>query len=142
MATKLTKEQRLILTGRVCPYCGKPTVLANGADLPWVAAKGPVYACHDCLAYVGCHPLTTTAMGRLATRELRALRREAHNRFDFIWRNKLKRSRYNAYSWLALRMSLPVDMVHIGYFDERQCRLVIKICDDYISKKMAEQHNN
>ena len=135
MATKLTEQQRLIFTGQICPYCGKPTELADGDDVPFVATSGKVRLCRDCEAYVGCHRHTSTAMGRLATRELRALRQQAHSRFDYIWRHRLKRSRYNAYSWLSLRLGMPTDMVHIAYFDENQCRRVIAICEEYIHQK-------
>lgn len=77
-------------------------------------------------------------MGSVANAELRKLRHLAHEWFDSIWKNKLKKSRYNAYSWLSLRMGLNKNITHMGLFDEAQCNKVIEISKDFIKQKAPD----
>lgn len=124
--------------GLKCKYCGKATVLADSSIIYNGTSYGYVYLCSECNAYVGCHKGTTEAMGSVANAELRKLRHLAHEWFDSIWKNKLKRSRYNAYSWLSLRMELNKNITHMGLFDEPQCKMVIEISSDYIKQKAPD----
>lgn len=138
---KFTDEQKLIFTARKCPYCGGVPELVDGGEIfgprrPDTA--GRYYLCRPCAAWVGCHRYSSEAMGRLATAELRGLRREAHRVFDLIWQKRYKASRYKAYSWLSLRMGIPRHLVHMGYFDEEQCRQVIEICSAFLRRREAE----
>lgn len=123
--------------GLRCPGCDCPTVLkstrlaAPDAD-GYTIARG--YVCPRCGASVRCHPGTDRAMGMVADKETHRLRRKAHLWLDAIWKNHLKRSRYNAYSWLALRLDMNRDRVHIALFDKLTCLRVIDICSAYIRK--------
>ena len=135
---KFTEEQKLIFTALKCHYCGGVPELVDAAEIfgrRSPEAAGRYYLCRPCSAWVGCHRYSSEAMGRLATAELRGLRREAHRVFDLIWQKRYKASRYKAYSWLSLRMGLPRHLVHMGYFDENQCRQVIGICSAYLTKR-------
>ena len=77
-------------------------------------------------------------MGRVAGPKLRAARIAAHQWFDAIWKNKLKRSRYNAYSWLSLRMKLNKDITHFGMFSPEEILRAISICSNYIERNRPD----
>ena len=94
--------------------------------------------CPGCGAYVYCHPLTSVPLGSVADKELRRLRWEAHQLFGMLLRLKLKRSRYNAYSWLSLRLGLSKDITHMGLFDAATCRRAIEVCAGYIRRKRPD----
>jgi hypothetical protein len=112
----------------ICPYCGKESMLSSGAaiypHLPRLAYK-PIYVCFPCDAYVGCHPGTTKALGRLANAELRKAKIAAHAVFDPIWRNGTM-SRRAAYRWLTLALGLS-EPAHIGEMDIEGCERVIEV---------------
>jgi hypothetical protein len=115
----------------ICNYCNTSSSLVTGEvvyphreDL-W---NKHFYYCnnnHD-PAYVGCHPNTTTALGRLANSELRALKSKAHKAFDPLWKSG-KMTRKQAYTWLADNLNIPDYEAHIGMFDEARCLVLIKL---------------
>lgn len=78
--------QRLILKGHICPYCLAPPTTMMAADLYNLDLPGYVYVCVPCEASVGANKVTNKPMGRLAKKELRYLKREAHANFDAIWK--------------------------------------------------------
>jgi len=106
-----------ISRGLICKYCGNPTELADSSEIYNGVSYGRIYICRRCQAYVCCHRGTDIAMGSVANAELRKLRHLAHEWFDAIWQNKLKKSRYNAYSWLSLRLNMNKNYTHMGLFD-------------------------
>lgn len=118
--------------GLVCKYCGEPTVFVDSSEIYNGISYGKIYLCRKCQAYVSCHKGTETAMGSVANAELRRLRHLAHEWFDALWQNKLKKSRYNAYSWLSLRLGMNKNYTHMGLFDEEDCKRVIEIASEYI----------
>lgn len=124
-------EDKEILSGKKCKYCGRPTELVASSEIRR-NRKGKSYLCRNCNAYVSCHPGSEMSMGCVADFNLRRLRHEAHLWFDPIWKNKLKKSRYNAYSWLSLRLKMNKNYTHMGYFDEEDCMKVINICRQYL----------
>ena len=119
----LTDRQRLILEGKICPYCGKPTIYVDSSII-YGTSYGTIYLCEDCEAFVGVHKGTDKALGRVAKRELRQLKREAHKYFDLIWQLKYM-TRYDAYGWLSNLLDLPREYTHIGMFQESTCETVI-----------------
>lgn len=129
----MEKELHLINKGLQCPYCHCATELKDSATVYKGRHYGMVRVCPQCGAYVNCYPGTDRATGSVADAELRRLRHSAHLWFDAIWQNKLKRSRYNAYSWLSLRLRLNKDFTHIGMADKELCRRIIDISRRYIS---------
>lgn len=64
-------DTTLILTGKICPYCGQPTEYVDSAALYHGISYGMIYLCRKCDAYVGVHRGTDKALGRLANRSLR-----------------------------------------------------------------------
>jgi hypothetical protein len=125
-------QRRKIMAGEICPYCKQPPVLVDGKLLYGKdTAYGQFWHCEKCQAYVGVHRGTVQPLGRLANRELRALKKEAHMYFDNLWKVLLRPgvtknvARSEAYKWLGETMNLPMAEAHIGMFDEDQCRLAI-----------------
>lgn len=115
----------------VCDYCGNVSRLTTGREvyphIPRLHDK-PIYACMPCRAWVGCHPGTTNALGRLANGELRKLKMAAHEAFDPIWREgRMKRK--EAYRWLAGKIGVKYEDCHIGMFDADKCAAVVAACD-------------
>lgn len=110
---------------------------------------GPIWECPDpkCDAICGCHP-DGSPLGTLATKTLRQLRKQAHDRFDQLWKpweaqqlaypeekraiNKLRGSmRGRAYAWLAERLGMTKNECHIAMMDEPAIERVIQILDQY-----------
>lgn len=114
----------------ICVDCGGRGRLARGVEIyphrPELMYRA-FWVCDNCDAYVGCHPGTTTPMGRMAGPELRAMRQNAHRAFDPLWRSG-RFTRSGAYVWLAGRLGIPAQNCHIGYFDAETCRRVAAIC--------------
>lgn len=112
-----------------CPYCGQDTIFTD-SKIIYDKSYGMVYTCANypfCDAYVGVHKGTKTALGRLANRELRELKKQAHLLFDELWKSK-RMSRKHAYKWLSEQLKIPVQDTHIGYFDIGNTKKVINIC--------------
>lgn len=127
-----------ILTGRVCPYCGKPTEFVDSSVI-YGRSYGMIYLCRDCRAYVGVHKGTDQALGRLANAELREAKKEAHFYFDQIaktnlinkiWKKHIPNTsnRSKAYLWLSSQLGIPHEVCHIGMFDVDNCKRVIELC--------------
>lgn len=133
-ARDIDKElhRRLILAGGICPYCNKKPELVHSEVVYGPGVDyGMFWYCKTCVAYVGVHRGTDQPLGRLANKELRALKKEAHMYFDNLWKVLLKPgltknvARSEAYKWLSEVMKVPLPEAHIGMFDEDQCRMAI-----------------
>lgn len=120
-----------------CRYCQTPAVLTRygEAGYPYQRDYGPIWVCAPCLAWVGCHPGTEKALGRLANAELRKAKQEAHAAFDPLWQRKILKeqcsksyARKAGYRWLSEQLGIPFKKTHIGYFDVEQCRRVVEVC--------------
>lgn len=113
-----------------CPYCEASSQLVDGSVIyphrPDLAHKS-FYRCAPCAAYVGCHPGTTRALGRLANAELRKAKSAAHAAFDPIWKSGGMR-RSKAYARLADALGIKVQDCHIGMFDVATCKRVLDVC--------------
>jgi hypothetical protein len=107
----------------ICPYCNKESVFYQDSSIIYRKNYGPIYYCKDCDASVGCHPGTTTPLGRLANKELRVLRNRGHLIFDKLWRDG--KTRQTAYKVLAERLGISVDDCHFGHFDIDMCQKAI-----------------
>ncbi|MCM1142780.1 MAG: DUF3268 family zinc-finger domain-containing protein [Muribaculum sp.] len=120
------RDDALVLLGLSCPYCGRPTALVDSSLIYGKSYDCKCYYCEPCQAWVGCHKGSYKAMGRLANKELRALKHQAHEAFDPIWKEgHLPRTK--AYELLSVAFGLPIEQTHIGMFDEDMCRKVINV---------------
>jgi hypothetical protein len=120
---ELTQDQKDIYKGKICPYCFKKSHFINSKEIYGVS-HGMVYACKPCKAHVGVHQGTKKAKGRLANKELRKAKIEAHKYFDSIWKEgEMKRK--EAYLWLSQMLNIPEEYTHIGMFNLKTCKEVI-----------------
>lgn len=140
-------REALVKAGKIatvkCPYCGRDAVLANGLTIykhrPDLAELN-FWLCKPCDAYVGCHPPTrynkfssVEPLGRLANAQLRKAKSSAHKVFDPIWKTG-KKTRTEAYQWLAEQLDISLDECHIGMFDVDMCIRVQTVCASYRMK--------
>lgn len=130
---ELNERQKLIVAGMICPYCGRQTEFVDSIEVYGIS-YGMIYLCRSCNAHVGVHKGTDKALGRLAQKQLRKLKHEAHGYFDKIWMNKYM-TRHEAYAWLSRVLDIPSDYTHIGMFSEATCERVInfskQLLNDY-----------
>jgi len=117
------KIEMPIMQGKTCPYCGSET---EYIDSSFVYGKsfGMIYICKPCDAYCGTHKGTNIALGRLANKELRHWKKEAHKYFDVIWKEGHEKRR-EAYRQLAKHLNIPADYCHIGMFAVEDCKKVV-----------------
>lgn len=114
----------------VCPYCGSNTKCVDSSVI-YGRSYGPSWVCErfpECDAYCGCHPGTTTPLGRLANKELREARKRAHAAFDTLWIED-EMSRTGAYKMLAEILDIEQSKCHIGMFDAETCRRVVQVME-------------
>ena len=118
------------LSAMLCPYCGKKAKMVGGLAIyphrPDLREK-KFYQCAPCDAYVGCHPGTENALGRLANAELRAAKMAAHAAFDPVWKTGEKK-RGSAYAWLSDALGMDKKDCHIGMMDVADCCRVVEAC--------------
>jgi len=133
-----------------CPHCHQQTsYLYDSTFLYGGLDKGPVYycPCKPSGVYVGCHKNDPKVpLGFPADKHLRQYRQRAHEAFDPIWERyydllqrrddpsehlTLQECRRMAYRIIALHMNVTqTHYAHIGWFDVKQCRKLIKLCND------------
>jgi ssDNA-binding Zn-finger/Zn-ribbon topoisomerase 1 len=104
----------------VCPDCGARMLLKMGR-------YGVFYGCVEyprCSCAHGCHT-NGKPFGIPVDKETRQARTEAHQAFDWVWRERLMR-RSEAYAWLCKIMDLAEDEGHIGMFTKEQCEKLIQ----------------
>lgn len=128
-----------ILVGEKCPYCSS---LIQKVDSSIIYGKsyGMVYICQRfpiCDAYVGCHRRSGKPLGRLANKELRAWKVNAHDAFDPLWKSG-DMTRTEAYSWLAGKMEMDERDCHIGMFDVKECREVVRIMKEFYFTEVGD----
>lgn len=116
----------------LCNYCQGKAALVGGKEIyphrPDLYGKY-FYLCRPCDAYVGCHPETKNALGRVANFELRRAKNRAHAAFDPIWKSgRMKRGQ--AYLWLSESLGIHKSECHIGMFDVDMCKKVAEVCRD------------
>lgn len=140
-----------------CQYCGDEAMLHETSIHIYGKDYGPVWQCQLCAAYVGCHPGTFKALGRLANKELRGWKMKTHEHLDALYKRRASkdiqkmnspskrtmaktygRSRGKAYAWLAEQMGLDGKECHIGYFTVEQCKRAVEICQPYTQNMRIE----
>lgn len=127
-----------------CPYCGRKAVLRNASYVYGENCIRPdkhLYVCsgypEHCNAYVGAHEHNLMPLGSLANGELRHLRIEAHYALDAVWKRGYM-TRKGAYTWLANKMNLREQDMHIGRFSYYCCQESIRICQELLSERCGK----
>lgn len=127
----LTAEHRLILKGKICPYCRNKTVYVDSIEI-YGKSYGMVYMCKPCDAWCGVHKSSPKrALGRLANAELRELKKAAHAAFDPLWQSK-GLTRTQAYQELSRFLQIEKQYTHIGMFSSKTCIRVIEFSKRYM----------
>jgi len=110
-----------------CPYCHQNAKWCENKE-KYGRNYGRSYMCYYCQpcdAYVGCHENSRKALGTMANKELRELRKKCHALFDPLWKSgKMKRNQ--AYQYL-------VDVTgvkHIAWTNKNECLDIIKSLTD------------
>ena len=119
----LSETQIKILQGKICPYCKKESVFADSSVI-YGKSYGMIYLCKPCDAYCGVHKGTDLSFGRLANKELRFWKKEAHKYFDLLWKD-CGESRSECYNNLSLHLKTPIEYTHIGMFSIETCKEVV-----------------
>jgi uncharacterized protein YbaR (Trm112 family) len=125
-----------LFDGKTCPYCNQPTQYVDSKRV-YMKSYGMIYLCEPCGSWVGVHEGTNKALGRLANRELRKWKKNAHKYFDPLWQKKMRQgcskkdARHKAYKWLSEQMGIDFEFTHIGMFDVDQCKQVVEICKPF-----------
>jgi len=105
-----------------CPYCRGQAELVAGEEIykgPKFQTTKKFWICRPCDAYIVADE-QDRPVGTLANKNTRALRMQAHNMFDRIWK-KNHMTRQQAYQWLAIILGLSIDKCHIRYMNEALC---------------------
>jgi len=117
-----------------CPYCDNEANWCENKEIYGInyGKSYMLYLCKPCDAYVGCHENTEKALGTLANKELRILRKEAHGIFDPKWKNNQYTTRKQAYKILSkafqrVTRSKVYKKVHIGESGVNDCKIIIGI---------------
>jgi len=112
-------------------YCVNciPKTKIEYIDSSYIYGKsyGMIYICKKCETYVGVHDNTNVPLGVLANKELRELKKSAHELFDKLWKNKENKyeARKAAYKWLANELDLKE--LHFGWLNKYDLKLAIQI---------------
>ena len=97
-----------------CNICGGKVIYTSNADVYGKEyGSGKCYLCTVCGAYVGTHkPHPKEALGILADRDMRELKKKCHAIFDSKWEGvpKAHKKRNDLYRWLSRVMDIPVDI--------------------------------
>lgn len=132
----------MLKEGKVyCDYCGQPAQLVTGKTIYGRDfARNWFWRCVPCGAWVGCHANSEKKrpMGRLANKELRALKRRGHDLFDPIWQAAWKhrggaknKIRDVAYRWLAENTGIERRHCHFGEMDDTELATAIRFLELY-----------
>ena len=111
-----------------CHYCDSTVNLVSGKEVyPHRSDlyNKSFYKCGGCKAYVGCHPDSTKPLGIVADKDLRILKSQTHDVFDYLWKSR-KMSRKEAYARLAKDLKIEVELCHVGLFDTEMCKKAIE----------------
>lgn len=130
----------LLCSGVICPYCGDKSEFIDSKEI-YGKSYGKMYSCKKCNAYVGVHEGTEISLGRLANKELREKKKEAHLVLDPLWKKKIdidKVSKYEArscaYNWISATLNINPKFCHIGMMDIETCNKLISLCKKFYKK--------
>jgi hypothetical protein len=136
----MEEKDKLILSGKWCPYCDVPTQLVPSKVIYGDDSYGMFHSCQQCFAYCGCHKGGTESLGSIANYNLRGLRNKTHRIFDPLWRAMHKQENYKytqfeartaCYMWLSVMMGVEMEYCHIGMFTEQQCLTAIHLINKF-----------
>ena len=132
----LTAYQKDAMNGKICPYCKSGTRITTEEEVYGKTYKGrSIIACNNfpaCDSFVGTHD-DGVVLGRLANKELRTAKRNAHHYFDKIWKERYV-DRTTLYEELSDYLGIPDEYTHIGMFGVDTCKKVQVWAKQYYDK--------
>lgn len=117
-----------------CPICGGYVMLTTTKKLNgnWYGS-GYCYVCTKCHASVSTHKNNfKRALGRLADKPTREMRKKCHEVFDNIWKSKggNKNLRRELYKRLADRLNIDVEDCHFSWFSLDELYKAYEVCKE------------
>lgn len=131
----LFERQSKFYNAHICAYCLKETELIDSIKV-YRESYGLIFYCGDCQAWCGVHHGSSDqSLGVPAKKELRDLRHEAHKWYEPLIAAKVnqlgvskRKAKAAGYAWIAKLLNIDTTESHIGYFNIKQCEIVIKAC--------------
>ena len=136
-----------------CSVCNSTKIRYTTNDEVYgkIYGNGGCYLCDDCKSYVGVHDTKSKKpLGRFATKNMRYLKMQCHNKFDRLWKDyNFKRT--DCYGYLAYKLGLHLRETHFGWFDEEYLYKALAVLEeidfkdmwDYIKRRKDEKkHKN
>jgi hypothetical protein len=116
-----------------CHICkSKKSVILTDSSIVYGSSYGLIYYCTNCKAYVGVHEEKNNPHGEenapkgyLADRQMRQLRKLAHQYFDPLWQDT-KLSRRGAYKVLQRATGVPEERAHIAMLTKKELNKLIQ----------------
>lgn len=109
-----------------CPFCGGRVIITSNKNLYGKQyGNGMCLMCTSCKASVGVHD-NGNALGILANREMKILKRTCHALFNEVWRTRTL-DRDEAYGIFAEKLNIERRECHFGYFDTHMLLNAINI---------------
>lgn len=123
---EISDLHKKIIKAKACPYCGSGVRKTTEYEVYGKVYKNRVIFCCDnypeCDAYVGSYS-DGNPLGRLANKDLRLAKINAHFYFDKIWRSGVI-TRTKLYNELSIYLGIPKKYTHIGMFKKETCKIV------------------
>ncbi len=109
-----------------CPFCGGDIRYVSNAEIYGKEyGNGKCYLCKKCDAYTGTHNDTNIALGIIANKEMRELKKQCHGIFDNLWHNRKERN--ELYYKLSKLMNIDRRHCHFGHFDTEELEKALQI---------------
>lgn len=110
-----------------CHFCGGEVVFTTNDNIYGRKyGNGMCYLCTKCMAYVGVHSNSRTALGILANDEMRKWKIKCHELFDSKWKRGYDDRNY-LYAKLAGQMKIERSHCHFGHFDLEELKRAYSI---------------
>lgn len=129
---ELNDRQIKVLTGEICPYCGKESELVDAGKLYGRKDLGFVKMCRPCNAWVEVHkqgPNKGQSKGRLAGPGLRSLRDRVYAEIDRLWSTPIEEAKM--YDALSEYLHIPREYTSIEMLGEKSMSKVFSFCMTY-----------
>lgn len=129
---ELNERQIRILTGEICPYCGRESELVDVGKIYGRKDLGLARMCRSCNAWVEIHkdgPDKGKARGRLADPSLRSLKSRVRAELDHLWNTSIEESKM--YDALSEVLNIPREYTSIDMLGERSMSNVLSFCMTY-----------
>lgn len=133
----------------ICPFCNSQVeLMSNSVIYGREYGNGVCYKCINCDSYTGVHDKPKNngdyiALGLIANREMRELKKQCHAIFDPVWKeNKDKIKRKHTYFYLADHLEIEMKDCHFGHFDLEILQKSLIILEDFSLEKVLEYRKN